>query len=276
MKRWLRTKFDRVRTLIRDRTSPKDFVSEWLRERIELKEERRLLLVSRSGRDVCWPDEESDPLVTIRIATYNRGRLVADRSIASALAQTYPNIEVLVIGDACDEPTREAVEGVADPRVHFINLPARGLYPTDDRKRWMVAGSVPMNVGRLLAKGAWIAPCDDDDELSPDHVEVLLTEARARRLEMIYSKARMEIAPRQWEVVGSTPLTHGRITHGSVLYSTGLRFMPHSNTSWKLNEPSDWNLWRRMKKIGVKIGFLDRVTYKHYLEAYRRDIDVVH
>jgi glycosyltransferase involved in cell wall biosynthesis len=136
--------------------------------------------------------------------------------------------------------------------------------------RWMVAGAVPMNVGLALARGAWIAPCDDDDELSPDHVEVLLGAARARRLEMVYSKARRETAPGAWGVVGSEPLRHGRITHGSVLYSLGLRFMRHGATSWKLNEPSDWNLWKRMRRIGVRIGFLDRVTYTHYLEAYRR------
>jgi hypothetical protein len=64
----------------------------------------------------------------------------------------------------------------------------------------------------------------------------------------------------------------GQISHGSVLYAAGLRFLRHSNTSWKLHgQPSDWNLWNRMKRIGVKIGFLHHVTYKHYLGAYQRE-----
>lgn len=252
----------------------KDFIArayaiEWCRERLESFEERRLLTEARDGRDVCWT-EEANPLVTVRIATYNRGQMVVDRSVSSALRQTYENVEVLVIGDAADSHTSEAVASITDERVRFINLPVRGTYPADPEHRWMVAGSAPMNAALALARGAWIAPCDDDDELSQDHVEVLLKSARAQRVEMIYSKARMEMAPGRWEVIGHPPLRCGHITHGSVLYSAGLRFMRHSNTSWKLAEPSDWNLWRRMQRIGVRIGFLDRVTYTHYLEAPHR------
>src|SRR3954452_19677248 len=175
--------------------------SEWARERLARLEERRLLDVVRAGRDVCWVDEhEAQPLVTVRIATYNRGPLVAERAIASALAQTYEHIEVLVVGDSCDEATERAVRSVRDARLRFVNLPARGLYPAHRRHRWMVAGTVPMNAAVTLARGAWIAPCDDDDELTDDHVEVLLAAARGRRLEFVYSKADWEILPGSWTV----------------------------------------------------------------------------
>lgn len=255
----------------RSRRATRAGIAEALRERFEQGEEKRLLQVARVGRDVCWIDEgENEPLVTVRIATYNRGRLVVERSIASALRQTYDHIEVLVVGDHCDEATAAAVRSVTDPRVRFVNLPARGMYPADRRARWMVAGATPMNAGNLLAEGSWIAPCDDDDELTPDHIEALLGAARTRRLEMVYSKARHEVTAGDWREVGSEPLQFGRITHGSVLYSAGLRFMRYSTSCWKLGEPADWNLWKRMRATGVRIGFLDRVTYLHYLETPQR------
>lgn len=254
-----------------------EYGSEWLRERLEYPEECRLLAAARDGRDVCWSDEgEDEPLVTLRIATYNRGKLVVERAVASALAQTYRRIEVLVVGDGCDPATVQAMESVRDPRVRFVNLATRGTYPSNPKHLWMVAGSAPMNLALALARGAWIAPCDDDDELSPDHVEVLLDAARSRRLEMVYSQARRELQPGEWGTLGGEPLERGRITHGSVLYSLGLRFMRHSNTSWKMNEPSDWNLWKRMRNIGVRIGFVDRITYTHYLEGYRRGDYALH
>lgn len=246
---------------------------EQARERLQALEEQRMLQVVRRGRDVCWLEDEQDdePLVTIRIATYNRGQLVVDRAITSALNQTYRNIEVLVVGDACDEETEQAVRSVEDPRVRFVNLPHRGIYPEDPMSRWMVAGAAPMNAALYLARGAWLAPCDDDDELTPDHVEVLLAHAKRHRLEMVYSRARCEVTPGVWQEIGSEPLAHGYISHGSVMYSLGLRFLEHNPAAWKLPEPGDWNLWRRMRDAGVRIGFADHLTYVHYLEGYKRD-----
>ena len=99
---------------------------------------------------------------------------------------------------------------------------------------------------------------------------MLLAEAKRQRVEFIHSKARMEAAPGHWIELGSSPLRHGQVSHGTVMYSLGLRFFRYSNTSWKMNEPADWNMWRRMRDAGVKVGFLDRVTYTHYVEAHSR------
>lgn len=248
-----------------------DHARESTRERAERREERRLLAQARAGRDVCWPpDAEEEPLVTVRIATYDRGPVVAERALASAVGQTYEHLEILVVGDACDEATARAVRSVDDPRIRFVNLPTRGLYPDDPYARRKVAGAHPMNAARYLARGAWIAPCDDDDVMTADHVEVLLAHALRHRCEMVYSRARFEHAPGRWRFVGSEPLRMGEISHGTVLYSSGLRFLRHSTTSWRLREPSDWNLWKRMAAIGVRIGFLPQVTYTLNLPSRHR------
>jgi glycosyltransferase involved in cell wall biosynthesis len=227
-------------------------------------EERRLLAVVRAGRDVCWTDDDAEePLVTVRIATYNRGPLIVERAIESVLNQSYKNLEILVVGDACDEATSEAVQNVRDDRLCFVNLPTRGIYPEPRTARHQVAGTHPMNAALVLARGRWIAPCDDDDSFTPTHVERLLTHAIENRLEMAWSRTAMRKGD-SWRVTSSSELKVGHIGHGSVLYSLGLRFFRHSNTSWKLGEPGDWNLWRRMRDAGVRIGFLDELTYLHY------------
>jgi hypothetical protein len=258
----------RLRSLAK---TPSQYLGEVVRTHLAAEDERRLLAQTRGGNDVCWAaTDEAEPLVTVRIATYNRGPLVAERAIASALRQTYERLEILVIGDHCDEPTERAVRSVNDPRLRFINLAERGLYPNDPVLRWMVAGSAPMNAALAIAQGAWIAPCDDDDEITDDHVEVLLREARQRGLEFVWSKAAREVEAGKWADFGSAPLVLGGLTHGSVLYSAGLRFFRHNENSWKLGEPGDWNLWRRMQAAGVKMGFVDQVTYRHYLETLQR------
>jgi len=224
-----------------------------------------LLAQARAGRDVCWThDEGTDPLVSVRIATYNRGRLIVERAIESVLDQSYRKLEILVVGDACDESTAAAVLSIKDERLRFINLPTRGLYPDHPLARWMVAGAHPMNAALALARGTWLAPCDDDDRFTRTHVEQLLEHALRHRLEMVWSRAALRQPDGGWIVTKGPPPRRGQVSHGSVMYSLGLRFFQHNPTCWKLPEPGDWNLWRRMLQAGVRIGFLDELTYFHY------------
>ena len=237
-----------------------------LRERRERRELGRELVTARLEHPIVWVPSKP-PLVTVRIATYNRGQLVADRAIASALAQTHENLEVVVIGDHCDAETEAAVRGVADRRVRFENLAERGRYPANAKYRWMVAGSAPMNRALDIFQGDWIAPLDDDDEFTPDHVEALLDACRSGDLEFAYGIAEMELSPGSWELVGSWPLQDGQIIHASVLYHRSLRVFRHSLDAWRVHEPGDWNLWHRMRDAGVKMGFLPEVVCRHYVQA---------
>ncbi|MHC5063615.1 MAG: hypothetical protein ACYTG5_06540, partial [Planctomycetota bacterium] len=38
-----------------------------------------------------------------------------------------------------------------------------------------------------------------------------------------------------------------------------------------IDEPGDWNLWRRFQAAGIPMGFVDHVVARHYRE--RREID---
>ncbi len=238
------------------------------RQRREVAAEREYLERVRRDAPIVW-GKATPPLVTVRIATYDRGRLVADRAIASALAQTHANIEVVVVGDHCDDATARAVLAVRDPRVRFVNLPRRGRYPSVPELRWMVAGTAPMNHALDLARGQWIAALDDDDEFLPDHVEVLLDACRSRDLEFVYGVAEMEGSDGTWGRCGSWPLRHGSIVHASAMWWSRIR-LRHDIEAWRLDEPGDWNVWHRMRDAGVRMGFVDRVVTRHYEE--RRDI----
>src|SRR5262249_13954182 len=159
----------------------------------EVRQARAMLARERPGLVSLWMPS-TPPLVTVRIATYNRGRLIAERAIPSALAQTHQRLEVLVVGDGCDAAAAGAGRSGREPRVRFETLPARGAYPPEPYHRWMVAGCAPMNRALELARGDWIAPLDDDDEFTPDHVEVLLEACRSRRLEFAYGIADTEVS----------------------------------------------------------------------------------
>ena len=233
--------------------------------------ERDTLRRLRGDRDVCWPEEAAaNPLVSVVIPTYNRGRLLVERSLASALAQTYRNIEVVVVGDHATPETLAAIRAVDDPRVRFEDLPVRSPYPENPELAWMCSGTRPYNRAVELARGAWIAPQPDDDEFTPDHIETLLAVAIEHRLEFVYGDSWMEMPDATWIRLGEWPPRQGGFCAGAILYAASLRYMGLDEECWRDNEPNDWNLWRRMVDAGVRDGHVDRVVFRHYAEARHR------
>ena len=107
--------------------------------------------------------DEAAPLVSVVIPTDDRGDLLMERAIPSILTQTYPNFEIIVVGDCAPAATGERLATLADPRITYHNLTYRGPYPEEPRDLWHVAGIPPRNLGVRLARGLWIAPLDDDD-----------------------------------------------------------------------------------------------------------------
>jgi hypothetical protein len=225
----------------------------------------------RGDREVCWPEEAAkNPLVSVVIPTYSRGRVLVERSLASVLSQTYSNLDVVVVGDHATEETLAAIRSVKDSRVRFEDLPERSPYPDDPELAWMCVGSRPFNRALDLARGAWIAPQADDDEFTPDHVEVLLSVAIENRLEFVYGDSWMEMPEGHWVRLGIWPPRSAGFCAGAVLYAAPLRYLHMDEQCWRDNEPNDWNLWRRMLDAGVRMGHVDHVVFRHYVEARHR------
>ncbi len=255
-------------------------------DRLASRADRQTLERMRGDRDVCWLEGDTDePIVTVAIPTYNRPATIM-RAVESAARQTYERLDILVVGDATDDVTARLVTAYPDDRVRFVNLPQRGRYPVSTKALWQAMGVKPRNAAFDLAAGSWFVACDDDDEMLPHQVEALLLHARAHRLEFVYGKSAVvyetsevgAVAPRSADVeaVGSAPLRESEIAQGSSLHSMGLGFIRYDVECWRLDEPSDWNLFRRIERAGARIGFLDEVVHRHYLgERPRPAFDAV-
>jgi putative methyltransferase (TIGR04325 family) len=212
------------------------------------------------------PYTESEPLISVVIPTYDNHRLLRERAIPSVLAQTYPNFEIVVVGDAASEAARDAVEGFGDRRLRFSNLPYRGPYPDDPQLRWLVAGVPPYNEAVQLARGLWIAPLDDDDAFRPHHLERLLAYARQEHLELAYSCMSEHTpdgaAPGR---IGEFPPRYGQFGIQSTLYHRGLASIFELELADAvLRLPYDWGFCVRVMQAGVRIGMLDEETVDYY------------
>lgn len=104
----------------------------------------------------------SCPLVSAVIPTFNYGRYICD-AVESALAQTYPNLEVIVVDDGSTDDTRERLNLFGD----------RITYMYQDNK--CVAAA--RNRGIRAARGEWIALLDSDDVWAEHKIERQLAAA---------------------------------------------------------------------------------------------------
>ena len=226
--------------------------------------DKRVIRLEREAEKGAEPN--LNPLVSVIIPTYNRANILLNRSLPSVLGQTHKNLEVIIVGDHCTDNTELLLKEKADPRVKFINLQERGRYPEEPILRWFVAGVIPLNVGLRECKGDWIANLDDDDEFFSNHIEVLLNFALQQNLEMVYGIVEYENGNVGKTLIGRPLLRRGAISRCSTLYRGYLKYFHYDIDSWKMKEPADFNLWRRMKRAGVEIGFLNKVVGKHYKE----------
>ncbi len=97
--------------------------------------------------------------VSVIIPTHNRPEMLK-RALLSVLAQSYRDLEVIVVDDGLTERADQVVASFADARTRYI--------PHEHEK----GGGAARNTGIKVASGEFIAFLDDDDEWMPDKLTI--------------------------------------------------------------------------------------------------------
>jgi glycosyltransferase involved in cell wall biosynthesis len=100
-------------------------------------------------------------MVTVVIPTYNRVALV-QQAIASVIAQTYRNWELIIVDDGSDDGTPGAIIAMNDPRIKLLTKPHVGNI------------ALLRNIGVNEGSGEWLAFLDSDDIWIPRKLEIQL------------------------------------------------------------------------------------------------------
>lgn len=208
------------------------------------------------------------PLVTVRIPTWGDVRGLLDVALPSVLGSTWPALEVLVCSDGPQPHARAAVEDVArrDPRVRYLELPERPAYPDHPFALWKVGGTEAINAALDEAKGEWIMPLDHDDAFTADHIPALVEAARRSGSDFVWGQSVCQTRRGTWELLGRPDVGKGAFCHGSVAYSGRLAHMRIDPDAWVLDEPGDWNMWRRIQATGARMTHLAHPVYVHFKE----------
>jgi glycosyltransferase involved in cell wall biosynthesis len=107
------------------------------------------------------PHESKPPVVSVIVPTFNRSTLVGSAA-RNVLAQTFADLELLVVDDGSTDDTERVVRDIEDYRLHYHRLP---------ENRGQAAAR---NHGLRRARGEYIAFQDSDDRWVPGKLERLV------------------------------------------------------------------------------------------------------
>ncbi len=106
---------------------------------------------------------KSDPIISVIVPIYKVEKYIK-KCVDSILAQTYTNLEIILVDDGSPDRCAEICDGYAkaNERVKVIHQPNAGL-------------SEARNSGLAIAAGAYIGFVDSDDYIAPTMYETLLS-----------------------------------------------------------------------------------------------------
>jgi hypothetical protein len=189
--------------------------------------------------------------VSVVIPAYNQSQYLA-AAIRSALAQTYEDIEVLVVDDGSTDDTRRVATGFDDSRVRYIYQNNAGL-------------AAARNTGIRHARGSLLTFLDSDDLFLPEKLTLLRETLDANpRLGMVAGQAILidelgeplgEVFERGFPSEISDLLLGNPLHVGSVLlrreWQARIGLFDETLRSYE-----DWDMWLRLARAGCGMGWV--------------------
>jgi len=203
------------------------------------------------------------PQVSVIVPTYNQAPFVA-ATVESALAQTYPNVEIIVVDDGSTDDTQAVLATYRD-RIHYLYQENRGL-------------AAARNAGFLASHGDYVHFLDSDDLIPPDklarHVAILEAEPG---FGLVYS-AWQQVNADGTEILGQLrPNRQGHLLKellrrdffffpsAAVLRRACLERVGLFDESLRWGEDAD--MWLRLARAGYAFGYLDQPLLQYRIHA---------
>ena len=192
-------------------------------------------------------DPSPTPLVTIVTVVYNNPDSIA-RCIESVLAQTYGNIEHIIIDGGSDRPTIDIIRGYESRIEYYISEPDKGIYDA-------------MNKGIARAAGDYICLLNSDDYYAPDFVEQSLKFAIDNASAVVYSNYfHGTTETRALPMSSGIYLGHLNINHGTFLvHKAAYELVGPYPIDYKIVSDAIW--MRRAYSLGIHYDHMDAALF---------------
>lgn len=229
----------------------------------------------------------SHPRVSIILPTYN-GAFLIERAIRSILAQSFKDLELIIVDDGSTDETASIVK-------KMMATDERIVYTKNERNSGL---QKTLNIGLAQAKGEYFARIDDDDEwidekkleqqisFLDENKEYVLVGTGA----IILNKKRKEmfryLMPGEDGEIRNSLLSKNCFVHSSVvLRKDSVRNIGGYDESPATLHVEDYDLWLRLGKIGKlhNLGVYatvcthgeESLTSKHHTEQFKKSIALI-
>lgn len=199
-------------------------------------------------------------MISVIIPTYNRAQTI-EKSINSVLAQTYKNIELIVVDDCSKDNTQNIVSSIEDDRLKYIKLEKNS------------GANYARNTGISEASGEYIAFQDSDDIWRKEKLELELKFMLESNYDVVFCSMMQHHGngkefrfPRiKKKMLGNLS---ERVLYGNIMSTqTILARKEVLNTERfdnSLERFQDWDLAIRLLN-NYSVGFLDKVLVDVYV-----------
>jgi len=180
--------------------------------------------------------------ISLIVSTYNRSNLLK-KTIKSVLAQSFKDIELIVVDDCSTDDTEQVVKGFGN-NIRYLKT-----------NKNSGSDSKPKNLGIQKANGEYIAFLDDDDIYRPDALKILYKYAKTGA-DITYGDYLIENNGKM-EKGWSLPFSASRLSQMnyiamSVVLIKREKLLEVGGFDEQIHKFKDWNLWIRMQKYGCR------------------------
>jgi glycosyltransferase involved in cell wall biosynthesis len=198
----------------------------------------------------------SSPLVSVIVPCYNHARFLPE-AIDSALAQTYPRVEVVVVNDGSPDDTAQVCRRY-EGRIVYVEQQNKGL-------------AEARNAGIRVAKGEFILPLDADDKIAGTFLQKTLPLiAQAQDVGFVYTDTVFFAGPYSQEGVvlsgWDRSWSLARMLEDNLSNCTAV----YRRADWEqvggycrefLHGLEDWDFWLQIVDLGKSAEFLNEPLF---------------
>jgi glycosyltransferase involved in cell wall biosynthesis len=200
------------------------------------------------------------PRVSVILPTYNRAAYLRE-AIDSVLAQTWTDLELIVVDDGSADETPAVVAGVADRRVRGLRGEHRGV-------------SAAVNCGLRAARGEYVGRLDSDDVWLPEMLQTLVHVLDCRpQVGVAYARAQAMDAggtlrphtsgmPQRFPGDGLRSLLYEDFTCNIATLARRSCFDRAGEYDESLPASEDWDMWLRIAEHD-RFAFVDRILARY-------------